>query len=102
MGRRSDLGKKLEAVVGCDRVYFQPPPSIKLNYPCIVYSQSNGKTTFAENMPYTFTKKYMVTLIDRNPDSTFVRQIAMSFPMCVMDRSYTADGLHHYVFTIFY
>lgn len=102
MDRRLDLHQKLETVVGCKRVHFQPPPTIKLNYPCIVYAQSNGNTKFAANMPYTFVKKYNVTLMDRNPDSSFVREIAMSFPRCVMDRAYTADGIHHYVFTIYH
>lgn len=108
MDRRLDLHQKLAAIMGCEceghncRVYFQPPPSKKLIYPCIIYEVSTGNTTFAENMPYTFTKRYSVTIIDRNPDNEFVSRMAMSFPMCTMDRAYSADNLHHYVFTLYY
>lgn len=83
-------------------VKYQPPPSYKLTYPCCLYEQSNGKTQFAANMPYTFTKKYTVTIIDRNPDTDYVEMMAMHFPMCVMDRAYAVDGLNHYVFTLYW
>lgn len=83
-------------------VKYQPPPDYKLRYPCCIYEQSNGKTIFASNLPYTFTKKYEVTIIDRNPDTDYVEKMAMRFPMCVMDRAYPADGLNHYVFTIYW
>lgn len=108
MDRRLDLQKKLAEIMGCDhrgpgcRVYFQPSSKTKLVYPCIIYEQSTGKTEFASNMPYTFIKRYSVTVIDRNPDTDYVREMAMRFPMCTMDRSFPADNLHHYVFTLYY
>lgn len=83
-------------------VKYQPPPDYKLRYPCLIYERSNGKTVFAANRPYTFTNRYTVTIIDRNPDTDYVEMMAMHFPMCVMDRSFTADGLNHYVFTLYY
>lgn len=83
-------------------VKFQPPPGYKMHYPACRYEQSNGKSTFASNMPYTFTKKYSVTIIDPNPDTNYVEMMAMRFSMCVMDRAYAADGLNHYVFTLYY
>lgn len=86
----------------CATVKFQPPPNYQLKYPCCLYEQSNGKTVFASNMPYTFTKKYTVTIIDRNPDTDYVELMAMHFPMCVMDRVYPANGLNHYVFTLYW
>lgn len=83
-------------------VKFQPPPSIKLTYPCCLYELSSGVTRFANNMPYTFKKRYSVTIIDRNPDTNYVEMMAMRFPMCTMDRAYSADGLNHYAFTLYY
>lgn len=103
MGQRLDLQYALEDLMGpCATVLFQPPPNYKLTYPCLLYERSNGKTQFAANMPYTFTNKYTATIIDRNPDTPYVEMMAMRFPMCVMDRAYVADGLNHYVFTIFW
>lgn len=103
MAQRLDLQADLEEMMGAGvMVKYQPPPGYKLTYPCCIYEQSNGKTTFAANMPYTFTKKYTVTIIDPDPDTNYVEMMAMRFPMCVMDRPYVADNLNHYVFTLFY
>lgn len=103
MAQRLDLQLELEDLMGANAmVKYQPSPNYKLTYPCCIYKQSNGKTIFASNMPYTFTKKYQVTIIDRNPDTDYVEKMAMHFPMCVMDRAYAADDLNHYVFTLYY
>lgn len=83
-------------------VKFQPPPNYKMTYPCCRYELSGGDTRFANNTPYTFEKKYSVTIIDRNPDTNYVEMMAMRFPKCVFDRPYIADGLNHYVFTLYY
>lgn len=103
MASRLQLDQELRELIGkSGHVYFQPPPSYKLKYDCIIYEQSNGKTDFAANMPYNFTKKYNLTLITRDPDTPLVRELAMRFPMIVMDRAYSADNLNHYVFTLYY
>lgn len=103
MAQRLDLQARLEEMMGpCAEVKYQPPPNYKMSYPACRYEQSNGNTKFAANKPYVFTKKYSVTIIDRNPDTDYVEMMAMRFPMCVMDRAYTADGLNHYVFTIYW
>lgn len=99
MGARLDLQTLLEDTLGSENVYFQPPPSLKMNYPCIRYERSAATTTFADNNPYTREKQYKLTLIDKNPDSSIPDQIAL-LPKCIFDRHYTADGLNHDVFTI--
>ena len=35
--RRNDLQKLLVEVLGSKNVYFQPPESVKMKYPAIVY-----------------------------------------------------------------
>lgn len=103
MAQRLDLQAELESLMGaCATVKFQPPPGYQLTYPACVYEQSNGRTIFASNMPYTFTKKYTVTIIDRNPDTNYVEMMAMHFPMCTMDRTFQTSGLNHYVFTLYW
>lgn len=94
---------ELEELLGANvDVEFQPPPGYKLSYPALVYEQGNGKTIFASNYPYTFTKKYNLTYITRNPDDANVELIAMHFMMIVMDRPYVADNLYHYAYTLYY
>ena len=85
----------------CDNVYFQPPESIKLVYPCIIYKRDWAKTDFAENFPYKIVKRYLVTVVDRDPDSTIPAQVA-ELRMCVFDRFYTADDLNHDVYKLFF
>lgn len=81
----------------CPNVYFQPPESVRLKYPCIVYSRSSGVTSFANNFPYHFEDSYTITVMDRNPDSEIPLKIAM-LPKCSKERHYTADNIHHDVF----
>lgn len=107
MGRREDLHNKLVAAFGRyathaeERVYFQPPPTVRMEYPCIVYSLSNYDIRYADNQNYNSTALYMVTIIDRNPDTDLLHMFA-GFPLCSFDRHYTADNLHHYTFRIYY
>lgn len=82
-------------------VYFQPPESVKLNYPCIMYSRSSGETKFANDKPYNHQIEYKMTVIDKNPDSELPEKVA-SLPMCIFDRHYTADNLNHDVYNIYY
>ena len=39
MDRRLQLHEELCSVLGSRNVYFQPPETIKLTYPCIIYSK---------------------------------------------------------------
>jgi hypothetical protein len=56
---------------------------------------------FADNKPYNHQKAYMVTVIDRNPDSEIPEKIAM-LPMCKFNRHYTKDNLNHDIYTLYY
>lgn len=97
MKDRMDLHELLLDI--CDNVYFQPPPSIKMQYPCITYRRDFATTDFANNKPYTYTKRYLVTVIDKNPDSAIPAQVK-ELPGCIFDRFYAADNLNHDVFKI--
>jgi hypothetical protein len=85
---------------GC-RAYFQPPPTVTLKYPAIVYELNNIDTKFADNILYNSTRRYSVTLIDKDPDSSFVESL-INLPKSRLDRQYKSDNLNHYVFTIYY
>lgn len=101
MGDRTDLQALLETLLGSDAVYFQPPPSVRMVYPCIIYERNYVKTAFADNNPYSVEKRYSVTVIDKNPDSVIPEKIA-ALPKCAFDRHYTADYLNHDVFTLYF
>ena len=101
MASRLKLQTILEEILGTENVYFQPPSTVKMQYPCIVYQRQWGLTQFADNRPYIITKKYQVTVIDRDPDSTIPDQVA-ALPLCTYDRDYTADNLNHFVYNLYF
>jgi len=75
-------------------VYFQPPTNVKLEYPCIVYKRDFADTKFADNEPYAHKRRYMVMVIDQNPDSEIPEKVA-ALPMSLFNRFYTVDNLNH-------
>lgn len=101
MGRRLDLHELLVDVLGSRNVYFQPPSSEKMRYPCIVYQRNRLEIKSANDSNYNMTTGYMLTLVDANPDSVIFEKIAR-LPMCRFDRHFTADSLNHDVFTLYY
>jgi hypothetical protein len=101
MGTRRELQTLLVGVLGSNHVYFQPPPTIKMVYPCIIYYREERVTQFSNNKPYFHKKQYLVTVIDKDPDSKIPDKIAQ-LPLCVFDRFYTADNLNHDVFKLFF
>lgn len=96
---RLELQALLQTIV--PHVYFQPPTNVKLQFPCIMYKRDYAKTEFADDNPYIHTKRYMLTVIDSNPDSTISESIA-KLPMCVFNRFYTSDNLNHDVYNLYF
>lgn len=101
MRRRLELHDILCALLGSRNVYFQPPESVKLKYPCIVYSRRNVDTNFADNKVYKKYKCYELTVITTDPDSDLIDKI-LELPLCKHDRHFTSDNLNHDTYTIFY
>lgn len=99
MASRLELHALLRSIV--PNVYYQPPPSVRMNYPAIVYSRKNIDNTFANDSVYKQDHFYELIAIDKNPDSVYVETIS-KLPKCNYDRHYTADNLNHDVFTIYY
>jgi hypothetical protein len=99
MAPRMDLHNLLKTLV--ENVYFQPPPTISLEYPCIIYKRDRMSERRANNKMYNRVKAYQLMIIDRDPDSDLPEQVA-ELPMCSFDRFYTADNLNHDVYTLFF
>lgn len=99
MGLRLQLQSLLETLA--DNVYFQPPANVQMEYPCIVYKKDRADTRFAGNLPYRYTKRYQVTVIDRNPDSEIPDKVA-AIALCVFDRAFAVDNLNHDVFSLYF
>lgn len=102
MTRRLELDKIFRAILGTNNVYFQPPESVKMQYPCIRYELSDIDNRHADNKNYTLTDRYTVQYITKDPDNEMKRYILETFEMCSFDRFYTSDNLNHYVYTLYY
>lgn len=101
MASRLDLQNLLEELLGSRNVYFQPPASVSMKYPAIVYSLNDIENNHANNRVYAQTMTYSVTVIDADPESEYVKEVSR-LPMCTFDRHYTADNLNHDVFTLYF
>lgn len=99
--RRLKLSEALHAL-GVPNVYFQPPESKKLSYPCLIYNLSSGDNKYADNSSYIFRTKYDLLYISRDPDDEMVDKIIETFEYCRHGRHYVSDNLIHDAFVIFW
>ncbi len=99
MGQRQDLQTLLEGFGA--PVYFQPPTNLTMEYPCIVYERDGSSVQHADDRPYRRTKRYQVTVIDRNPDSDLPDKVE-ELPTSRFDRWFATSNLNHFVFNLFF
>lgn len=102
MGSRLDLQTELEAVLGSRNVYFQPPETLKIKYPAIIYKLSGIETVNADNIKYLLKNRYTVTLVHNDPDNETKDYLLTNFPYISFDTSFESDNLYHYVYDLFY
>lgn len=98
---RKELHQILVDSLGSNYVYFQPPESIKLTYPCIIYRRVGSHIKYADDEMYKHMKRYEGILITKDPDSDLPDKLE-KLRYCSLERIYTANNLNHYAFKIFY
>lgn len=98
---RLQLQSLLETLLGSNNVYFQPPPNLEMEYPCIVYDVDQASTDFADNAPYNYVKRYQITVMAEDPDSNIPDKVA-ALPMTLFNRNFAANDLHHNVFLLYF
>lgn len=101
MRPRVELHEILCEILGSRNVYFQPPESVKLKYPAIVYSRDNIRNYHADDDVYNKLVVYQLMVIDKDPDSRIVYGIS-NLPLCQFNRHYVADNLNHDIFLIYF
>jgi hypothetical protein len=99
MGTRLELHAILLGIT--PEVYYQPPESYKMEYPCIRYRRSNLAISHANNKPYKKAIGYQLTVISRQPDDPIL-DLVSNLPSCAFDRGYVSKNLHHDVYNIYY
>ena len=101
MADRLDLQGLLEELLESRNVYYQPPESVKMQYPAIRYSKKKIQSVYANNSKYLMRDCYELIVISRKPDNPVIKRL-LALPYCSYDRQYIADNLYHDVLTIYY
>lgn len=99
---RIGLHEKLCGILGSTNVYYDPPESIKLKYPCIIYHQTSGDHAYSGNKTYLYTPSYEITTISKDADDNFVERMVSEFEMIRHGSRYTAENLYHDTFTLYW
>ena len=100
--RRIELGNKLKTILGNNNTYFQPPENLKMKYPCARYNVEGYNQRHADDEIYKADRRYMVMFITSTPENDYYDAMMDTFKYCRFDRQYIADGLYHYVYTLYY
>ena len=101
MASRLDLHEILCGMLNSRSCYFQPPSSVRMQYPAIRYSIKDVEKRSADDIAYRKLPCYELILIDKNPDSEFIEKL-LDLPYCSYDRHYESDNLNHDVFTLYF
>ena len=100
--KRLELHKLLKLHSTIQNVYFSPIASVSLNYPAIVYSETDRSDYYADDRVYLFKVSYTVVVIDRDP--VFVTQTVdafkVNFPYATIKTTYIKNNLYHKVIVI--
>lgn len=100
MDRQPQLHQILCEILGIpSQVYFQPPANVTMKYPAIVYERDTSVNLYANNGLYKHTKRYQVTVIDREPDSPTPDKVE-KLPLTRFVRHFAVDDLNHDVFNV--
>lgn len=109
MGRRQQLQTLLKTLMAPlteggpprGKVYFQPETNTNIEYPCIIYGQDQARSEFADNRPYSHTKRYQVTVIDEDADSDIPDKVA-ALKMSTFQRQFKSAGLYHTIYSLYF
>lgn len=98
---REELHEILVSILGSRNVYYQPPDSKQLSYPCIIYKRVKNDKVHANNDTYMLRTRYSVTLIDKSPISETDTKI-MELKHCSLDTQFAKDNLNHYIYNLYF
>lgn len=102
MDKRLSLDEKLRFVLGSNKVYFQPPETLKMDYPCIRYAKVRPMVEHADNKKYFNKRHYELTVIDPDPDTNIPDLLVEYFQYCSIDRYYVSNNLTHCALDLYY
>ena len=101
--RRLALSARFRRLLNSNNVYFQPPESLKMQYPCIRYVRAKIPVTKADNINYLMHSVYTVYLLTTDPDSELSFEILDEFKGQIShSQHYVKDNIIHDVYTLIF
>ena len=100
--RRLKLQTLLELLLGSKNVYFQPPESVRISYPCIIYSMNPSYVVKADNQTYIQHYRFHLQHIYKDFGDSLIDKIPKYFMYCSFDNRNIVDSLYHDEYTIFF
>lgn len=94
MTNRLTLHEQLVEILGSNNVYYNPPETLKMNFPCIVYNLDFIEPTHADNIKYMDYTTYKITVVSKSVDHPAIRAI-LKLPMTRFSTRYTTNGFYH-------
>lgn len=84
-------------------VYYNPPTGFQMEYPCIVYRDSELKIIYADNIKYLKFFPWDLTVMTRDPESADIAPLIEELPYCSLSGSpYIMDGISHRRYTLYW
>lgn len=97
---RLQLQSELEKI--CSKCYYSPPNGFNLSYPCIIYQLQGNFTQHADNIGYFNARRYNVTIIDEDPDTSLPEKFESIFKYRTLNRVFYSDNLIHFVYELYW
>lgn len=101
MDKRLELHEKLVDVLGSRYVYYQPPSTVKMEYPCIVYRRDGSDIKRGNNSVYNHRKRYHITYISRSSNED-VTDALEHMLYCRFSDKLVIDNLYHSYLSLYY
>ena len=101
MASRLDLQTFLEELLESKNVYFQPPESVKMKYPAIVYALDDIENVHADNGVYSSHRHFTVTVNDSDTVRELVGNVD-SIHTRRFERYYASENLNHWNFSLYF
>lgn len=98
---KDELQEAFVEFLGSNNVYFRPPESAKIKYPCIIFNIRSGDSQYADNKSYIFQRAYDVQIIHKSADTDLIERFIETFPKTRFDRSFKTDNLNHENFVLY-
>lgn len=97
----SDLQNLMKSLAGVQDAYIQAPTE-GMEFPCIMIERGlPSSVKRADNRIHFLKKGYTLTVMDRAPDSP-IPDLVEGLQYATFDRYFKTNGLHHFVFQMFF